>query len=71
MASDVKFSNIIMLTLCHSRKDNFSKQKHRLNNQSGPQFFPYNVIAHFKYFQVLTHVQTPFESPDLTWILFI
>ena len=45
-------------------------KKHRRNDQSGPQCVPYltsckQCRAHFKYFQVQTHVQTARESPDL------
>ena len=47
----------------------FREQKYRRNDQSGLQRLPYNVMqimqAHFKYFQVQTHVQTTLESPDL------
>ena len=54
----------------------FSRTKHRGNDQSGPQRFLYNNVmqiirAHFKYFQVQTHVQTAQESPDLNMDLFI
>ena len=53
----------------HNRAQRFHEQKHRRNDQSGPQRFPYNVMqimqGSFEYFQVLTHVQTARESPDL------
>ena len=53
----------------HNRAQRFREQKHRRNDLSGPQRFPYNVMqimqGSFKYFQVLTHVQTARESPDL------
>ena len=48
----------------------FQEQKHRQNDQSGPQRFPYITSckylgARFKYFQAQTHVQTTRKSPDL------
>ena len=62
MASAVYFRT----SLRHNSTQRFREQKHRRNDQSGPQCVPYKYSrAHFKYFQVQTHVQTARESPDL------
>ena len=66
MASAVYFRT----SLRHNRTQRFREQKHRRNDQSGPQCVPYITScklyrALFKYFQVQTHVQTARESPDL------
>ena len=56
-------------SLRHNRTQRFREQKHRRNDQWGPQCFPFitscKYRAHFKYFQVQTNVQTARESPDL------
>ena len=63
-------SNVITSSQRHNRTQRLREQKHRQNVLSGPQRFPYitscrECMAHFKYFQVQTHVQTARESPDL------
>ena len=63
-------SNVITLSERHNRTQRFREQTHQRNDQSGPQCFTYITSckqrkAHFKYFQVQTHVQTARGSPDL------